>query len=147
MEKSRLKENHIEHMTSVNTVSISADGSLCASDRKDGAVMPWGLSIKKPLYYTLETGSVVNARIFSPTRYWLCAATDNVHSRLGLTDKVHRRSFDACLTSANSSATPDCISLAWSADGNCLFSGYTDSLIRVWKDIQPNPATSTSLLP
>ena len=78
MEKFRLKENHIEHMTSVNTVSISPDGSLCASGRKDGAVMLQGLSIKKPLYYTLETGSVVNARIFSPTRYWLCDTTDKI---------------------------------------------------------------------
>ena len=27
----------------------------------------------------------------------------------------------------------DCISLAWSADGQTLFAGYTDSLIRVWQ--------------
>jgi guanine nucleotide-binding protein subunit beta-2-like 1 protein len=75
MKKLRLKENHIGHMASVNTVSISPDGSLCARGSKDGAVMLWDLSIKKPLY-TLETGSVANARIFSPTRCWLCAATD-----------------------------------------------------------------------
>jgi guanine nucleotide-binding protein subunit beta-2-like 1 protein len=28
--------------------------------------------------------------------------------------------------------TPYCTSLAWSADGNTLFAGYTDKLIRVW---------------
>jgi len=26
-----------------------------------------------------------------------------------------------------------CISLAWSADGQTLFAGYTDNLIRVWQ--------------
>merc|ERR1711973_733845 len=28
---------------------------------------------------------------------------------------------------------PECISLAWSADGQTLFAGYTDNLIRVWQ--------------
>lgn len=31
------------------------------------------------------------------------------------------------------SLTPQCISLAWSADGQFLFSGHTDNLIRVWQ--------------
>ena len=28
--------------------------------------------------------------------------------------------------------TPYCTSLAWSADGSTLYSGYTDKTIRVW---------------
>jgi len=28
---------------------------------------------------------------------------------------------------------PEAISLAWSADGQNLFAGYTDSVIRVWQ--------------
>jgi len=28
---------------------------------------------------------------------------------------------------------PVCLSLAWSADGQTLFAGYTDKLIRVWQ--------------
>ncbi len=27
---------------------------------------------------------------------------------------------------------PYCVSLAWSADGSTLYSGYTDGQIRVW---------------
>lgn len=27
---------------------------------------------------------------------------------------------------------PECISLAWSADGQTLFAGFTDDLVRVW---------------
>lgn len=27
---------------------------------------------------------------------------------------------------------PECISLAWSADGQTLFCGYTDNEIRIW---------------
>ena len=28
---------------------------------------------------------------------------------------------------------PQCISIAWSADGQTLFAGYTDNVIRVWQ--------------
>ena len=28
---------------------------------------------------------------------------------------------------------PVCLSLAWSSDGQTLFAGYTDKLIRVWQ--------------
>lgn len=28
---------------------------------------------------------------------------------------------------------PRCISMAWSADGQTLFAGYTDNMIRVWQ--------------
>ena len=27
---------------------------------------------------------------------------------------------------------PECVSIAWSADGQTLFGGFTDNLIRVW---------------
>ena len=28
---------------------------------------------------------------------------------------------------------PECLSLAWSGDGQTLFAGYSDNLIRVWQ--------------
>lgn len=28
---------------------------------------------------------------------------------------------------------PQCLSLAWSSDGQTLFAGYSDKLIRVWQ--------------
>jgi guanine nucleotide-binding protein subunit beta-2-like 1 protein len=36
--------------------------------------MLWDLNDGKHLY-SLEAGDVVNALVFSPNRYWLCAAT------------------------------------------------------------------------
>jgi len=41
---------------------------------KDGITMLWDLNEGKHLY-SLEAGDVVNALVFSPNRYWLCAAT------------------------------------------------------------------------
>ena len=33
----------------------------------------------------------------------------------------------------NTGKPPECLSLAWSADGQTLFAGYSDKLIRVWQ--------------
>ncbi len=30
------------------------------------------------------------------------------------------------------SREPECVSLAWSPDGQTLFGGFTDNLVRVW---------------
>lgn len=38
------------------------------------------------------------------------------------------------VTSASTkSVPPQCLSLAWSTDGQTLFAGYSDNLIRVWQ--------------
>jgi guanine nucleotide-binding protein subunit beta-2-like 1 protein len=58
----------------LNTVTVSPDGSLCASGGKDGQAMLWDLNDNKHLY-TLDSGDNINALCFSPNRYWLCAAT------------------------------------------------------------------------
>lgn len=69
-----MKTNHYGHTGYINTVSVSPDGSLAASGGKDGITMLWDLNEGKHLY-SLEAGDVVNALVFSPNRYWLCAAT------------------------------------------------------------------------
>jgi len=38
--------------------------------------MLWDLNDGKHLY-SLEAGDVVNSLVFSPNRYWLCAATSS----------------------------------------------------------------------
>ena len=35
--------------------------------------------------------------------------------------------------STSKDKNPNCVSLAWSADGQTLFAGYTDDVIRVWQ--------------
>merc|ERR1719430_353024 len=73
----KLKTNHYGHTGYLNCVTVSPDGSLCASGGKDGKSMLWDLNEGKHLY-TLDsgekTGEKINALCFSPNRYWLCAA-------------------------------------------------------------------------
>lgn len=118
--------------------------------------MLWDLNDGKHLY-TLQGGETINALVFSPNRYWLCAATGptvkvwvsvlhgktwNVSSSTilpppllfllsqdleskSLVDEIH-------IDHLSTTGPVDCMSLAWSADGQTLFAGYTDALIRVY---------------
>jgi guanine nucleotide-binding protein subunit beta-2-like 1 protein len=125
----KLKTNHIGHSGYVNTVTISPDGSLCASGGKDGIVFLWDLNAGKHLY-SLEAGDVINALCFSPNRYWLCAATSKSIKIWDLAEKsvVDDLKVEGVSGESQIAAT----SLQWSPDGQTLYAGYTDGKIRLW---------------
>ncbi|KAG2455313.1 GBLP protein, partial [Polypterus senegalus] len=113
----KLKTNHIGHTGYLNTVTVSPDGSLCASGGKDGQAMLWDLNEGKHLY-TLDGGDTINALCFSPNRYWLCAATGPSIKIWDLEGKIIVDELRQEVISTSSKAEPpQCTSLAWSADG------------------------------
>uniref|UniRef100_A0A2K5YQM8 Small ribosomal subunit protein RACK1 n=1 Tax=Mandrillus leucophaeus TaxID=9568 RepID=A0A2K5YQM8_MANLE len=113
----KLKTNHIGHTGYLNTVTVSPDGSLCASGGKDGQAMLWDLNEGKHLY-TLDGGDIINALCFSPNRYWLCAATGPSIKIWDLEGKIIVDELKQEVISTSSKAEPpQCTSLAWSADG------------------------------
>jgi len=129
----KLKTNLVGHTGYVNTVTVSPDGSLCASGGKDGTAMLWDLNEGRHLS-SLDAGNIIHALCFSPIRYWLCAATA---SSIKIWDLESKTCVDelrpANLPQQGKKTVPiQCISLAWSADGTTLFAGYTDNVIRVW---------------
>jgi guanine nucleotide-binding protein subunit beta-2-like 1 protein len=129
----KLRTNLVGHTAYVNTVTVSPDGSLCASGGKDGTARLWDLNEGKHLY-SLDAGDIIHSLVFSPTRYWLCAATQ---SGIKIWD-LETKSLVADLNKnypdfQAKSINPACISLSWSADGSTLFAGYTDNVIRVWE--------------
>lgn len=128
----KLKTNLIGHNGPVHTVTVSPDGSLCASGGKDGTAMLWDLNEGKHLYQ-LEGNNHINALCFSPNRYWLCAATND---GIKVWDLESKQPVDDLLKpelAHEGDKAPACLSLSWSADGNTLFAGYTDNVIRVWQ--------------
>lgn len=123
-----------EHTGYLNTVTISPDGSLCASGGKDGSAMLWDLNEGRMLY-TLEAGNIIHSLIFSPCRYWLCAATEDCIKIWDLEskDEIDKLEIEFVDHGKHKRAIPPfCTSLCWSHDGSILYSGYTDNLIRVW---------------
>ncbi|CAI4214993.1 unnamed protein product [Parascedosporium putredinis] len=106
----KLQTDHIGHTGYINTVTISPDGSLCASGGKDDP----------------------RSRLL-PNRYWLCAATASSIIIFDLEKKSKVDELKPEFTAVGKkSREPECVSLAWSADGQTLFAGYTDNIIRAW---------------
>lgn len=69
-----------------------------------------------------------------PRRYWLVAATQTSIKIWDLESKsvVDDLRPEFQTTFSKKATVPYCVSLAWSADGSTLYSGYTDGQIRVW---------------
>ncbi|XP_036620391.1 receptor of activated protein C kinase 1-like [Trichosurus vulpecula] len=129
----KLKTNHTGHTGYLNTVTVSPDGSLCASGGKDGQAMLWDLNEGKHLYI-LDGGDIINALCFSPNCYWLCPATV---PRIKIWDLEGKIIVDELkqevISTSRNAKPPQCTSLAWSADGQTCFAGYIDNLVRVWQ--------------
>lgn len=135
----KLRNNLIGHTGYVNTVTVSPDGSLCASGGKDGKAMLWDLNEGRHLS-TLEAGDIIHSLVFSPTKYWLCAATASAIKIWDLESKepvveelkppvVENQEIKK---KHNKTVPIQCISLCWSLDGLTLYAGYTDNVIRAW---------------
>ena len=126
----QLRANLSGHTGVINAVTISPDGSLCASGGKDGSAMLFDINEGKHLY-SLEAGSSIQALTFSPKHYWLCVATYNGIRVYDLENKTVLQEIVA--PEPPKGGAPWIVSLSWSADGNTLFAGSTDGKIYVFE--------------
>eukprot|EP00823_Brevimastigomonas_motovehiculus_P006867 TRINITY_DN5888_c0_g1_i1.p1 TRINITY_DN5888_c0_g1~~TRINITY_DN5888_c0_g1_i1.p1 ORF type:complete len:345 (-),score=69.97 TRINITY_DN5888_c0_g1_i1:224-1258(-) len=139
----KLRTNLEGHKGFVNCVTISPDGSLCASGGKDGIAMLWDLNEGRSLS-TLDAGDTIHALCFSPIQYWLCAATASSIKIWNLESKQCTATLTPTFPQQKkegkeSKAIPvQCISLCWSAEGSTLFAGYTDNTIRAYAITTPS---------
>lgn len=70
--------------------------------------------------------------------YFDCTANNFVFYFISLQDLACKKTVEELkpeVLSTQSSKTdpPQCLSLAWSTDGQTLFAGYSDNTIRVWQ--------------
>lgn len=136
-----LKYNLKGHKTHINTVTVSPDGSLCASGDKAGQAMLWDLNEGKTLSH-LDAQSPINDLCFSPNRYWLCAATAegtiriwDLESKLVVAELATPEEDEDQQGQSRSKkkARASCNCICWSTDGSTLYAGYSSGWIRIWK--------------
>lgn len=129
----KLRISHTGHTGYLNTVTVSPDGSLCTSGGKDSKAFLWDLNEDK-LLHTLDHNDIISALCFSPNRYWLCVAYGASIKIWDLAcKKIVEELRPEVVSSSSSKVDPQCLSLAWSTDGQTLFAGYSDNIIRVWQ--------------
>lgn len=97
-------------------------------------IILWDLTNSRTLY-TLNSGDEIHALAFSPNRYWLVAATT---AGIKIFNLEERNLITELKPEVLGAKQPEAISVAWSADGQTLFAGYTDNLIRVWQVMAPS---------
>eukprot|EP00923_Selenidium_pygospionis_P025522 GHVN01045030.1.p1 GENE.GHVN01045030.1~~GHVN01045030.1.p1 ORF type:complete len:354 (+),score=68.53 GHVN01045030.1:79-1140(+) len=139
----KLRTNLVGHQAPVYTVTISPDGSLCASGGKDGCAMLWDVNESRHLF-SVDSGPPIQALCFSPHRYWLCSASGSTIKMWDLENKKVISTLHMPITNekpvgeektgrTKSSAEKTwCVSLAWSPNGEQLFAGATDGSIYVY---------------
>lgn len=130
----QLHANYYGHYGYINTVIISPDGSLLASGGKDDVIHLWDLNDTMPLYSLEIDGEEIFDLVFTPDRFWICAA---IGSSVVIFDLETKDIVDKLTPRFKKQSprqpNPVCLSLAWSADGGTLFAGYSDHYIRVWQ--------------
>jgi len=135
LKKQKLKWNLKGHKNHINAITISPDGSLCASGDKSGKTILWDLNEGKLLWH-LDCQSMINDLCFSPNRYWLCSATQLGNIRIwDLESKeiVAELTLDIYSEISSNLKKPSCNCIAWNKNGCILYAGYADSIIRIWK--------------
>ncbi|CCW62229.1 unnamed protein product [Phytomonas sp. EM1] len=126
--KGKCRRTIDKHKSQVTDVAVSPDGSLCASGDKEGVVCLWGLA-KDEHIVNINLESPINQIAFSPSRFWMCVASER---NVRVYDLEANSIIIELTPESTSKRAPECISIAWSANGNTLYTGYTDNLIRVW---------------
>ena len=119
------------HTGPVTSVDVSPDGSLVASASKDGTARLWdAVAGGDPIGRVIQAPGPISQLLFHPRQYWLTMATEK-----GIVVVDLQTHEDVALLVPETqvrSICPECISIAWAADGTTLYSGYTDNTIRVW---------------
>jgi guanine nucleotide-binding protein subunit beta-2-like 1 protein len=151
-----LKNTFNGHTNAVLSLDFATRSSYLASGGKDGNIMLWNVNEGSFLKHK-EHNASINQVLFSPVKYWIVAATDNgilvwnlpkdkIIARLSVQEdeneefKLERedeekddKEKDQKLKKKRDIA---CTSIAWSREGNLLFAGFTDNLVRVYEVVK-----------
>ena len=138
------------------SLDFATRSSYLASGGKDGNIMLWNVNEGSFLKHK-EHNASINQVLFSPVKYWIVAATDNgilvwnlpkdkIIARLTVQEdeneefKLEKEEGDDQEKDKEQKLKKKsdvaCTSIAWSREGNILYAGFSDNLIRVYEVVK-----------
>jgi guanine nucleotide-binding protein subunit beta-2-like 1 protein len=134
-----IKYSFKAHNENINSLAIAPTGNYIATAGKENSVKLWDLNDLQEECRALNTGAPISKVAFNPTRQWIAAASENgVHifdlnndSDEAIAKLVVEKTKKKKETKLKADVYP-CTALAWSANGNKLFTAFTDNTIRVY---------------
>lgn len=115
------------HTLAVNSLKFSPDGQWIASAGQEGIVKLWDLRMGRMLKEFPDHTAAVNSVEFHPHEFLLASASQD--NTLNFWDLEHFK-----LVSATGKEMPSTRSLHFSAGGECLYAGATDTLrVYAWE--------------
>merc|ERR1719367_1535570 len=135
------KNNHTDAVSVVRFYHAKKP-ALCVTASWDKTIKVWDI-VNGKWFTKQDCDSPVNAVLFSQKLYWLVIATQTGIKVLNLPEQkfVQEEIRATSMKQNESDSTKDlsCTSMAWSKNGQILYTGWTDNHIRVY-EIDSNEA-------
>lgn len=150
-ENMTLQNTFVGHTNAVTTLAYAQKACYLASGGKDGHIILWNIEAGKHLKHRVHTAPI-NQVLFSTTKYWIVAASDDglvlwdlvndtviaeISVNQGDEDESESESEEEGAAAEEKKVVEKkkvpCLSIAWSKNGNFLYSGWADNQVRVYE--------------
>ncbi|KAI5186818.1 guanine nucleotide-binding protein subunit beta-2-like 1 protein [Nematocida homosporus] len=121
--ESEMVENIMKASSILDAVTVSPDGSICATAGRDRSVLLWDLKGQNN-QYQISAGEPVHSLEFAFSAYWLAAGMDN---SIAIWDIIEKEIVIEIPNPEESKGF--CTAMCW-ADRFTLIAGYSDGLVR-----------------
>lgn len=117
------------HEDPIYALDINKTGGYLATGAKDGQVKIWKVSSLEKAIATYQSDSQVNDCAFNPKFQWIAAASDK---SLRIWDIASEKEEPIVIEKADKKLNFKFTSIAWDENGENVFVGCSDGLIRVF---------------
>lgn len=145
-ETMQLENTHQFHTGAINSIAFAPKSSFLASGGADGKAVVWNLDDGQVMEHH-QADAPINCVQFAPKKYWLAIGTDK-GIRIWYLPKADKSEKGKKEVVCDLKATPvlpkdmgqkkniACLCMAWNKNGNMLYAGFSDGVIRAYEVVK-----------